>query len=1024
MKTEKKNLFFILVLAAGCGGPTTEVAERSGQAVAAGNIYSFGTLAHSGSCMDARSGGTADGTQIQEWSCNGTGAQSFELEDTGSGSFYILNTLANKCVDIAAAGTADGTKIQLWDCNQSDAQIFVTQDAGNGFVYFVNPNSNKCLDVQADSPNDGTVVQLFECNQTNAQKWNPTVIGGAPSGGSTGSGSGSGSTGSGWTLTWSDEFNGPDGSAVDPSKWNFDTGGSGWGNNELEYYASGTANAVVSGGSLVITATSEGASNYTCWYGPCQYTSARLNTAGKFSQEYGRFEARIKIPQGQGVWPAFWLLGDNIGSVGWPACGEIDAMENVGSTPNSSYGTTHGPGPGSYPATGLRGTYNASTALADDYHVYATEWNATSVSFYVDGTLYWTVEQSELPAGATWVWDQPFYILLNFAVGGNWPGSPDASAFPQQMLVDYVRVYEPSGVGSGSSGSGGGTNTPPGGGSYVASGAPNFGPNVLIFDPSMGDSNIQSQIDGVFNAQETNQFGSERYAYFFKPGSYNLNVQLGFYMEALGLGTSPDDVSIAGAVQSTAVWNQGNATVNFWRLAENLSVTPSASINPNDMWAISQGTALRRFHSVTGGMILFNPVGGPNEWASGGFIADSKVDGIVVSGSQQQFLTRNVNMGQWVDGVWNMVFVGDDGDPTGTWPTSPYTFVDSTPTIREKPYLTIDSGGNYAVVAPTMMQNTQGTTWESGSAPSTTTPISAFYIAQAGVDTADTINAALNEQANLILTPGVYHLASPITVTRPGTIVLGLGVATLIPDQGTAALTVADVDAVTVAGILFDAGPVQSSTLLLVGGSAVSATSHAESPTALFDITCRVGGAAVGTTSSCVTINSNDVFLDNAWLWRADHGTGVGWNVNVANNGLIVNGANVTAYGLFVEHFEQYQTLWNGDGGKIYFYQSEIPYDVPSQAAWTPGGGVNGYSSIMVADGVTHFDGRGLGIYCYFDNNVVLDNAIVSPTSSGVTFEHIVTQWFENAPNSAINHIINGTGLAVNASNTGATTAY
>jgi hypothetical protein len=173
-----------------------------------------------------------------------------------------------------------------------------------------------------------------------------------------------------------------------------------------------------------------------------------------------------------------------------------------------------------------------------------------------------------------------------------------------------------------------------------------------------------------------------------------------------------------------------------------------------------------------------------------------------------------------------------------------------------------------------------------------------------------------------------------------------------------------------------------------------------------------------------VTINSDDVFIDNAWLWRADHGTGVGWGINVANNGLIVNGANVTAYGLFVEHFEQYQTLWNGEGGKVYFYQSEIPYDVPSQGVWTPGGGVNGYASFKVAENVATFEGSGMGIYCYFDNNVVLDNAVESPTASGVIFEHIVTQWFQNAPDSAINHIINGTGPAVNASNAGATTPY
>jgi beta-glucanase (GH16 family) len=517
----------VALLAGGCGSaPSSENLGHTDQSVvASGDIYNFGALANPGSCMDAQGGGTADGTQIQEWVCNGTGAQSYELEDDGNGGYFILNTQANKCVDVQGAGTANGTKIQLYDCNGTGAQTFVTQDAGNGFVTIVNTNSNKCLDVQGDDPANGTVVQLYDCNGTAAQTWNPSVIGvalgsgggsssggtGSSSGGSScdpnawiylgtnanacdgnvgepcgwttdnegqgytcqtvswgtgcepggtvcpgggsgssgsssgGSGSSSGSTIPGWTLTWSDEFNLPDGSAVDPSNWSYDTGGSGWGNNELEYYTSGTSNAVISNGTLVITATTDGASNYTCWYGPCQYTSARLNTSGLFSQQYGIFEARIQIPEGQGVWPAFWMLGNDIGSVGWPSCGEIDIMENIGSTPDTVYGTTHGPGPTSYSDDGLSGAFNAAAPFGGGFHVYSTEWSASQVSFYVDGTLYCTVTPSQLPAGATWVWDQPFFILLNFAVGGNWPGSPDAtSSFPQQMVIDYVRVYQPA----------------------------------------------------------------------------------------------------------------------------------------------------------------------------------------------------------------------------------------------------------------------------------------------------------------------------------------------------------------------------------------------------------------------------------------------------------------------------------------------------------------------------------------------------------------------------------------------------
>ncbi len=436
----------VLLTAAACGAPPTENAERGSQAVTAGDIFNFGAIAHSGSCLDAQGSGSANGTQIQEWSCNGTGAQSYRLDDAGNGAFTIVNTQSNKCVDVQARGTANGTKIQLFDCNQTPAQTFTVRDAGDGFINFVNTNSGKCLDVAGDDPNDGTVVDLWDCNGTNAQRWNPTVIGTSSGGGNAGGGSGSGGSAPpapGWQLTWSDEFDGENGSGVDPSKWSFDTGGSGWGNGELEYYTSGTSNAVLENGALVITATRDGAESYSCWNGPCQYTSARLNTAGKFSQQYGRFEARIQIPEGQGVWPAFWLLGENIGNVGWPACGEIDVMENIGRTPDTTYGTTHGPGPGDYPGVGLSGAFNGGAPMGNGFHVYATEWDASSVRFYVDGDLYWTVTQAQLPAGATWVWNQPFFVLLNFAVGGGWPGSPDGtSMWPQRMVVDYVRVYQ------------------------------------------------------------------------------------------------------------------------------------------------------------------------------------------------------------------------------------------------------------------------------------------------------------------------------------------------------------------------------------------------------------------------------------------------------------------------------------------------------------------------------------------------------------------------------------------------------
>jgi len=551
------------------------------------------------------------------------------------------------------------------------------------------------------------------------------------------------------------------------------------------------------------------------------------------------------------------------------------------------------------------------------------------------------------------------------------------------------------------------TTTPAcGGGSGGDGGAPNFGPNVLIFDPSMSMTSIQSQLAQVYTQMDSAQFGTGRYALFFKPGQYSLDVQVGFYTQLLGLGQSPDDVVITGAVRAKADWlGSNNATCNFWRAAENFAVIPTQAIDSNvDVWAVSQGTALRRAH--VRGTIALDDNGG---WSSGGFIADSKIDTQINSGSQQQFLTRNVDLTDWQGSNWNMVFVGDGQPPSGTWPSTPYTTVASTPKVREKPFLYVDAGGAYFVMVPALKTNSQGSSWGTSAPPGSAVSIDRFYIAQPGTDTATTLNAALAAGEHLLFTPGIYHLASELQVTRPGTIVLGIGLATLIPDNGNAILAVADVDAVTVGGLILEAGPTSSPVLLQVGTTG-SAVDHSQAPTALFDVHCRIGGADVGTAANCVTIDSNDVLVDNTWLWRADHGAGASWTVNRSNNGLIVNGANVTIYGLFVEHFQQYQTLWNGNGGAVYFYQSEMPYDPPDQGSWQEAAGVNGYASYKVADGVTTHQAQGLGVYSVFDNDVEAANAIETPSGAGIAMHHMVTV---SLAAGAIDNIINGTGGTV-----------
>ena len=247
-----------------------------------------------------------------------------------------------------------------------------------------------------------------------------------------------------WTLVWSDEFDGPAGSSFDPAKWVAEVGGSGWGNQEREYYTTRPENIALDGnGHLVFTARAEPApTNLSCWYGSCRYTSARIKTKGLFSQTYGRFEARIRIPRGQGLWPAFWMLGDNIDAVGWPRSGEIDIMENIGREPNVVHGTLHGPGYSG--GAGIGAPYTlASGAFADEFHSYAVEWTPGLVAWFVDDTKYFQTTQANIPSGATWVFDHPFFLLLNVAVGGAWPNDPDATTtFPQQMMVDYVRVYK------------------------------------------------------------------------------------------------------------------------------------------------------------------------------------------------------------------------------------------------------------------------------------------------------------------------------------------------------------------------------------------------------------------------------------------------------------------------------------------------------------------------------------------------------------------------------------------------------
>jgi hypothetical protein len=517
----------------------------------------------------------------------------------------------------------------------------------------------------------------------------------------------------------------------------------------------------------------------------------------------------------------------------------------------------------------------------------------------------------------------------------------------------------------------------------VAAKAPDLGPNVLVFDPSMPAAAIQQQIDKVYATQRRNEFGPERNALLFLPGDYHVDVPIGFYTEVIGLGGSPDDVHITGNVHADASARNNNATTTFWRAAEGFSITPTGGVM---QWAVSQAVPFRRMH-VRGNIVLHQHGG----WASGGWMSDDLIDGNVGAGPQQQWISRNTEWNSWTGANWNMVFVGVPHPPAGDWPQPPYTKIEETPLIREKPFLEVNAAGDISVRVPSLRTNSVGITWHGGSTPGRSIPISHFYIAHAGVDTAATINAQLAKGKDLLLTPGIYELTSAIRVTRPNTVVMGLGFATLKPTRGTAAMTTADRDGIILAGLLFDAGAVQSPALLQVGPDG-SKASHAKDPVSLHDVFFRVGGAGAGRTLVNLKINSNDTIVDHTWIWRADHGSGVGWKSNTSANGLVVNGNNVTVYGLFVEHHQEFQVLWNGNGGRTYFYQSEIPYDPPDQRSYSSAAGTDGWASYKVADTVTTHEAWGIGIYSVFLHpDVVLSQAIEVPNSPNVRFHHMIT---------------------------------
>ncbi|MGO4534865.1 adenylyl cyclase [Leifsonia sp. 2MCAF36] len=559
---------------------------------------------------------------------------------------------------------------------------------------------------------------------------------------------------------------------------------------------------------------------------------------------------------------------------------------------------------------------------------------------------------------------------------------------------------------------------------------PDLGPNVIVFTPDMPQADIQAKVDSIYNQQADNEMGTQRYALLFAPGTYGsaanpLDVRVGYYTEVDGLGQDPSAVTINGGV--TAIGRNGSGALDtFWRSVSNLTIhvvpTADGCHTANEMWAVSQAAPMRRVDVKD--TTTFMPYCETPNYASGGFVADSRLEGGAINGSQQQFYVRNSDLGTgWSNAVWNQVFSGDVNAPAQSFPNPPYTTLAATPVSREKPYLYLDASGSYNVFLPSAQTASTGTTWASGHTAGRSLPLSSFFIAHPGDSTAK-INSALAQGRNLLVTPGVYDVAQSIAVKRADTVVLGLGMATLTAQDGAIPMTVADVQGVDISGLTFDAGPVNSPALLVVGSGHDKGGKHqgtAEDPTALQDVFFRIGGPHVGKATTSLVVNSDHTILDDIWAWRADHGVpgSVGWTVNTADTGVVVNGDDVTATGLFVEHYQKYNVIWNGERGRTVFFQNELPYDAPDQAAWQHDG-INGYAAYKVADKVQTHEAWGLGSYIYTNVNPTLHatQSFEVPNTPGVVM-HDLTTVALNTNAGTIDHVIDGQGSAATGANSG-----
>ncbi|WP_159730395.1 MULTISPECIES: glycoside hydrolase family 16 [Sphingobacterium] len=553
-----------------------------------------------------------------------------------------------------------------------------------------------------------------------------------------------------------------------------------------------------------------------------------------------------------------------------------------------------------------------------------------------------------------------------------------------------------------------------------------FGENTFVYSPTDNKARVGNEVNQLHEKMFGKEFSPNRYALLFKSGDYKEAglLKIPFYVQIAGLGKVPYDVAISN-IHTPPHLADGNGTCTFWRAAENLSVIGPESYEEEQTfkWAVSQAAPLRRIYSTRAVRNQW-----ANGWVSGGYTADCYFEAAAGSKNQQQWYTRNSFLnkgrGEFEEIKYNYCFQGVDFGPSvdknsyqNNWATGGnVTVIPTTPVIREKPFVFFDRDGRYKVFRPALKHNHTGVSYtrDNMGAGDIIDVEKDFYVVKPG-DTAAEMNRQLGNGKHLLITPGMYELSEPLHVSKANTIILGLGLATLIPGSANpqTAIDVDDVAGVTVASLMFDAH--YSSHSLIQVGQEKSGIRHDSNPTLLADLFLRIGGFRADKVhvDQSVIINSNDVIGDHFWIWRADHGVkgSVGWDINTTRNGLVVNGDYMTMYALFNEHFQEYQTYWTGNYGRTYFFQCESPYDAPNQAAYRSEHGTrDGYAAYKVADAVQQHEAYAFGIYDVLVNPIRIESSVEVPVKPGVRLKHICNNSLSSGPNRGYGYVINQVG--------------